>query len=272
MKIPRQVLGKIGKCIYCGETEKLLRTEHIIPYGLNGPWELLEASCEKCAAITSAFELTVLKDSLIVPRVALDFPTRRKGQRPKKFNFAITRNGRQEVVNVPIQEHFAVMILQILEFPAYLDGRPYKKGVNIIGAIEIQVGGPPIEEIIKRYGTGKISTKVTWHGNCFERMLAKIAYGFSVAYLGVENLEEVYILPAILGQKDDVGRWVGTAEDIHLDIGKFLHHIELAIINEEIIVRIKLFALFNVPEYLVVVGRVAKHFLKELNLLTNSGS
>lgn len=262
MKLPRIVLGKIGKCIYCGETEKLLRTEHIIPYGLNGPWELLEASCEKCAAITSAFELTVLKDSLIVPRVALDFPTRRKGQRPKKFNFAITRNGRQEVVNVPIHEHFAMMILQILEFPAYLDGRPYKKGVNIIGAIEIQVGGPPIKEIIKRYGTGKISTKVTWHDNCFERMLAKIAYGFSVAYLSMENIEEVYILPAILGQKNDVGRWVGTAKDIRLDIGKFLHHVELEIINEEIIVRIKLFARFDVPEYLVVVGRVAKHFLK----------
>lgn len=262
MKLPRIVLGKIGKCIYCGETEKLLRTEHIIPYGLNGPWEILEASCDKCAAITSAFESTVLKDSLIVPRVALDFPTRRRGQRPKKFLFAITRNGRQEVVEVPIQEHFAVMILPISEFPACLDRRPYEKGVTIKGAIEIKVGGPPIEEILKRYGTKELSIKVTWHGNCFERMLAKIAYGFSVAYLSIENLEEVYILPAILGQKDDVGRWVGTAKDIRLDIGKFLHHIELEIINEEIIVRIKLFALFNVPEYLVVVGRVAKHFLK----------
>lgn len=272
MKIPRQVLGNIGKCIYCGKTEKPLRTEHIIPYGLNGPWELLEASCDKCAAITSAFELTVLKNSLIVPRVALDFPTRRKDKRPKKFNFAITRNGRQEVLEVPMHEHFAVMILPISKFPAYLDGRPYEKGVTLIGAIEIQVGGSPIKEIIKRYGTKKLSITVTWHGNCFERMLAKIAYGFSVANLGMENIEEVYVLPAILGQKDDVGRWVGTAKDVHLDIGKFLHHIELAIINEEIIVRIKLFALYNVPEYLVVIGKVAKHFLKEPNSLADSGS
>ena len=272
MKLPRKVLDKIGKCIYCGETEKPLQTEHIIPYGLNGPWELLEASCDKCAAITSAFESTVLKKSLIVPRVALDFPTRRKDQRPKKFNFAITRNGRQEVLKVPMHEHFAVIILPISEFPAYLDGHPYEKGVNLIGAIEIQVGGPSIKELIKRYGTKKLSITVTWHGNCFERMLAKIAYGFSVAYLGMENIEEVYILPAILGQKDDVGRWVGTAKDIHLEIGKFLHHVELAIINEEIIARIKLFALYNVPEYLVVVGKVTKHFLKEPNSLTDSGS
>jgi hypothetical protein len=199
MKIPRQVLGKIGKCIYCGETGKPLQAEHIIPYGLNGPWELLEASCDKCAAITSAFELTVLKNSLIVPRVALDFPTRRKGQRPKKFNFAITRNGRKEVVEVPMHEHFAVMILPISEFPAYLDGRPYEKGTTMIGAIEVQVGGPPIKELMKRHGTKKLSITVTWYGNCFERMLAKIAYGFSVAYLGLENITEVYILPAILG-------------------------------------------------------------------------
>lgn len=262
MKIPCIELGKVGKCIYCGETEKPLQTEHIIPFGLNGPWELLEASCGKCAGITSAFELKVLKDSLIVPRVALDFPTRRKNQRPKKFKFAITRNGQQEVVEVPMHEHFAIMILPISEFPAYLDGHPYKKGVNLIGATEIQVGGPPIKEILKRYGTKELSITATWHGNCFERMLAKIAYGFSVANLGMENLEEVYVLPAIMGQKDDVGRWVGAAKDIRLEIGKFLHHIELEIINEEIIVRIKLFALFNVPEYVVVVGRVAKHFLK----------
>jgi hypothetical protein len=207
-----------------------------------------------------------------VPRVALDFPTRRRGQRPKKFPLAITRNGRQEVVEVPMHEHFAVMILPISESPAYLDGRPYEKGVTIKGVIGIQVGGPSVKELGKRYRTKKLSITATWHGNCFERMLAKIAYGFSVAYLGMENLEEVYVLPAILGQKDDVGRWVGTAKDIRLDIGKFLHHIELAIINEEIIMRIKLFALFNVPEYLVVVGRVAKHFLKEPNSLTNSGS
>jgi len=260
MKLPRKVLGKIGKCIYCGKTEKPLQTEHIIPYGLNGPWELLEASCDKCAAITSTFESTVLRDSLIMPRVALDFPTRRRDRRPKKFPLAITRNRQQEVVEVPMHEHFAVMILPISEFPAYLDGRPYTKGVTIKSVIGIQVGGPSVEELGKRYGTKKLGITTTWHGNCFERMLAKIAYGFSVAYFGMENLEEVYVLPAILGQKDDVGRWVGTAKDIRLDIGKFLHHIELTIINEEIIVRIKLFALFNVPEYLVVVGRTAKHF------------
>jgi len=272
MKLPSIVLDRIGKCIYCGKTEEPLQQEHIIPYGLNGPWVLHEASCRKCADITSAFELTVLKDSLIVPRVALNFPTRRKKQRPKKFKFAIIKSGQQEVVEVPIHEHFAIMVLPISESPAYLSRKHYKKGVNLIGTVAVQVGGPSVKKIMNRYNTKKLSIKVVWHGNCFERMLAKIAYGFSVANIGIENIEEIYILPAIMGEKDDVGYWVGTAKDTHLEVGRFLHCIEVEIINGEIIVRIKLFSLFNVPEYLVVVGRVVKQFLEKQSLLVNNRS
>jgi len=262
MKISRQVLGKIGKCIYCGKIDKSLRKEHIVPYGLNGPWELLEASCDKCAKITSLFEKDVLKKSLIVPRVALNLPTRRKKQRPKKFNFTVERNGKKEVIEVPIMEHFAVMILPITKFPAYLDGHKYEKGINIIGSIAIKVGGPPVEQILKKYDTKSLSITAPWIGNSFDRMLAKIAYGFSVAKFGIDNIEEVYVLPAILGQKEDVGNWIGTAKDTQLENTKFFHLIQVEIINGEIIVRMRLFANYkNVPEYLAVVGKISKKFL-----------
>jgi hypothetical protein len=94
-------------------------------------------------------------------------------------------------------------------------------------------------------------------------MLAKIAYGFCVSQFGLANIDSVYVLPAILGQKDDVGRWVGCANDIQLPIGQSLHQIHIALNNREIIVRIKLFALFNVPEYLVVVGTVSQQWLDQ---------
>jgi hypothetical protein len=44
--------------------------------------------------------------------------------------------------------------------------------------------------------------------------------------------------------------------DIRLEVGKYFHQIDLSVVNREIIVRVKLFAIFDVPEYLVVVGRV----------------
>ena len=258
MKIPRIELGTIGKCIYCGREIEPLRTEHIVPYGLNGPWELLKATCGDCAKITSAFESSVLRDPLIVLRTALNLPTRRPKERPKTFPLTITKGEEQLTIEVPIHDHLAVMILPIFAPPAYLDGRPYEEGVTITGVVRIQVGGPPLKELTKIYGTRTFSVTARWHGNCFERMLAKIAYGFAVAFFGINNFEEVYVIPAILGKKNDVGRWVGCADDIKLDVGKYLHHIDLSAINREVIVRVKLFAIFDVPEYLVVVGRVSQ--------------
>jgi len=258
MKIPRQVVGKVGRCIYCDGTERPLHTEHIVPLGLNGPWELLEATCKNCAKVTSAFEKVVLRHSLIVPRATLNLPTRRKQERPKQFPLVITRDGKSETVQVPVGQYFAVMILPIEEMPAHLTGKHYEKGVVVKGVIGVQVSGPPVEEIAQRLSTKEISVTATWHGNAFERMLAKIGLGFAVAQYGIDNLEQIYVRPCILGQKDDVGRWVGTADDLQLDVGKFLHHIHLSIVNSDLIARIKLFALFNVPEYLVVVGRLRK--------------
>lgn len=256
MKIPRQVVGKIGRCIYCDSTKRPLQTEHIVPLGLNGPWELLEATCQNCAKITSAFERAVLRQSLIVSRTTLDLPTRRKQERPKQFPLVITKEGKSETIQVPVDQHFGTMILPIDEMPAHLTGKHYEKGVNVKGVLGVQVSGPHAKEIAKRLDTKEISVTTTWHGNTFERMLAKIGLGFAVAHYGIDNIEQIYVRPSILGQKDDVGRWVGTADDFQLDVGKFFHHIQLSILNSDLIVRIKLFALFNVPEYLVVVGRL----------------
>jgi hypothetical protein len=199
----------------------------------------------------------------MVARAALNLPTRRKSRRPKKFPLAVTRDGHEEIIEVPVDEHLAAMMLPILELPAHLDGRPYEKGVDVKGTVLVQVGGPPVEKLSKIHGTKTISVTATWHGNSFERMLAKIALGFTVSRFGLSNLEEIYVIPAILGQKDDVGRWVGCANDIRLEVGRFFHHIDISVVNREIIARIKLFAIFDVPEYLVVAGRLFERYIAE---------
>lgn len=65
----RTVLGNAGKCIYCRKSDIVLSEEHIIPYGLNGNQVLLNASCEDCSKITSAFEGDVLGRAFILPRM-----------------------------------------------------------------------------------------------------------------------------------------------------------------------------------------------------------
>ena len=259
MKIPREILGTIGKCIYCGNTNECLQTEHIIPYGLNGHWELRKATCDECASITSAFEMSVLRDSLIELRTALNLSTRRKKRRPKTFPLIITKDGKQETINVPIHKHAVIVNFPISLPPAYLDGRHYESGVDFTGVTPIIVGGLSLEELHKLHNAKTLSVTQPWQGNDFERMIAKIAYGFTIAHFGINNMEKVYVIPAILGKKDDVGYWVGSAKDNKLDVGKHLHLVELSTLNREVIARVKLFALYDVPEYLVVVGRVSEH-------------
>jgi 5-methylcytosine-specific restriction endonuclease McrA len=48
-----QVLGRVGRCIYCGRSDVALTDEHVIPLALDGLWLLKDASCEACNAITT---------------------------------------------------------------------------------------------------------------------------------------------------------------------------------------------------------------------------
>jgi hypothetical protein len=70
VKGPR-VFEQLDRCIYCAASDLPLQDEHIIPLCLNGQWMLRNASCERCAAITSALERSVCRDSLLKERAAL---------------------------------------------------------------------------------------------------------------------------------------------------------------------------------------------------------
>ena len=105
-----EVVGQVGRCIYCLATVDL-GNEHIVPYGLNGPWILRDASCRRCATITSAFELTVQRKTLRLARAALHMRTRRRGVRPTTFSLLIERDGQSETQMVPIEKYLSAMLL-----------------------------------------------------------------------------------------------------------------------------------------------------------------
>ena len=83
------ILGTIGKCIYCNSIYNL-QDEHIVPYGLGGPWVLKKASCKECANLTSRLELDVLRKTFITLRASQKMPTRRS--LPTNFNVEAKSN------------------------------------------------------------------------------------------------------------------------------------------------------------------------------------
>src|ERR1017187_1301419 len=89
---------EIGECIYCGKRDVALGTEHAVPYGLNGPWTLLHASCAVCAGITSRFEHGVMRHLWPDVRNALAMQSRRKDKRSTTLPIVVERDGVRKTI------------------------------------------------------------------------------------------------------------------------------------------------------------------------------
>lgn len=256
-KIPQKTVGNVGRCIYCGAKNTKLTDEHIVPLGLNGCYLLKKASCEACAAITSRFEHEVLRKSLIGPRIGLDLPTRNKKNRPKYLELTVETHGVQKIIQLEQNENFSVVIFPEYLCPAHIDGREVEKGISVCATRLVQVSGPPIKDLQEKYAFDSVSISTTWRANDFPRLLAKIAYGCAVAAFGYENIEESYVLPYIMGEKfDGISEWVGTAPN-NIITEKGFHTIRVGVTEKrDIMAQIKLFDLWDVPEYLVIVGKL----------------
>ena len=246
----------IGQCIYCGEKCESLQKEHIIPHGLAGDLTLLKASCQKCACITSAFEKEILRNAFLPTRAKLNLPTYHKKNRPKKFPLSIEKNGQRKDINVPINEHLTTVTLPEFKLPAFLEPRSYERGIELIAASMSSVGKPQIKEITKKHDAQSLIIENSFT-HAFPRLLAKIAYGFAISEFGLAKMQKTYVLPAILGKsKDDIGRWVGCLPfSKQRTAGEGLHVLRLHIIHKRVVLAyVRLFANFNTPEYLIVVG------------------
>ena len=117
-------------------------------------------------------------------------------------------------------------------------------------------GSSDIRERLKKLDASGFSVSQSILPVSFARMLAKIAYGMAIFRFGVHVFKEVFVLPCILGQGKDVGRWVGCSEEPALvpEKDKLLHRIEIISNDGVLSARIRLFANYKTPVYLVFVG------------------
>lgn len=244
----------IGRCIYCGSTDNLT-DEHIVPKGLGGPWQLLKGSCKVCNRITSAFERSVLREQLMLPRAALGLPTYHPKNRPQEFSFEVEKDGRKENIVLPVTNCPPLFMMLDLEKPRYIAKYAYEKGVKVKGW---SLHGASAENLKDRLNVRSISLAMEFSGNCFERMLAKIAYGMIILTYGPNALEKCYVLPCILGQKDDAGYWVGSSgkHASTLPAEHVLHGVFLTRNGKELGALVRLFAKHQTPEYFVIVGKL----------------
>lgn len=249
---------QLPRCIYCGKTNVNLSDEHVIPMGLlpkAHPGLVLDnASCRDCCNITSDFERAILRKLWLPARAGLGLRSYRKRKIPREYPLTIVKNGQAEEVLLPLDEFPAT--LQLLEYqpPVHLTKNPsYSSGINVNGNVLVQVAGPKLIDVLKKHGSLTARISATFEGNAYERLILKVAYGFAISRIGLSSIEQAWVVPTILGQVDNVGMWMGCDGEQHLT-SSYFHGMRLAIVGNEIHCRVRLFASFNTPEYLVIVG------------------
>jgi hypothetical protein len=253
----------IGKCIYCGATEKLTN-EHALPESLNGDLQLEAASCIECAKITGRFESRYMRETLKPARAVLGMKTKHKKNRPKEFPVEIIKKGRSTFRNLSVAEYMAVIPLWQLgppgKFPIERNAYGLRHGEARLMVFNTRSDGE-ITALAEKYHADEIRVHFPLYFEEFLLMLAKMAYCFAVDKYQLNQIEQVYVLPAILGKSRDIQYWVGsdgeqrlyeTSRDVEAD-----HVVEAGVADGDIRVRIKLFKDRLTPEYYVIVGRLS---------------
>ena len=249
----------IGECIYCGSVGGYLQKEHAIPYGLNGPWTLLRASCSHCAGITHRFERDTLRALLSPVRTVLSMQTRRPQLRPKTLPLVLELNGVHRTIQLPPTEYPLYLPTPAFPAPGYVTGEPDSPGI----ATELHflhLAGPSLADIVQRHAADFAGARLNFSPLDFARTLAKIAFTAGVYVLGLAPFTKTPIRRVILGEDQSVSRWVGSWKGEPVNERKGLHAMKIRASGTDIHVVLRLFAQFGAPEYHVVLGPAAPEF------------
>lgn len=198
--------ASVDICIYCGATEGL-SDEHIIPLGLGGRLVLPRASCGKCAALTSAFEGTVLRTMFGPLRMFYDMPRRRKSKRPATLPLKVKQRAGDDWTHLEVErEQYPFLVLiPYLSTPTFPAGRRSDTGPGasrfwIRGASIGEGFKPHLQDLCDKLSVRAVMPTAEARVPEFCLMLAKIAHAYAVAECGRDAAE--WILPAAILARD----------------------------------------------------------------------
>ncbi len=261
-----------GICIYCGSTASLpnrLSDEHIIARSLGGTSILPEASCPRCAKITSYIEGYCANNIFNTLRVQRRLPTRRPRNRPSTLPTIFDNGGYFYLHMVAPKESIAAFPVYRFPPPQILQHRMSTTSYEYVQEIVVSSVESPLHLItyaVKVEARGAVGLAKRCNPFIFARMLAKIAHGYAVAedalrgfspllpeiILGTSN--KIPYLAGNLGKDEPIKRLLqGVRSFHHLRIGTMrLRKVRLCVVF------IRLFAFLPTPTYTIVVGE--KHF------------
>lgn len=253
-----KVYKPVGHCIYCGTTADLTK-EHILPLALGGSAILPKSSCRHCASITGNFEQSILRGSVWPVRVFRDLKSRSKhSNAPRKVSVSIVRDRVLEDLQLDLEHAPILLPFPVFNAPWHLSGLPPEIGISVIAHVTIRFGEDPVAVCSDLDGSEIIMTAKI-NPCAFARTIAKIGYAFAYAEGAIAELDgESYVLPALLGQLDEIGRWVGTLTKPLEAFPSILHRVLIHRDLEKglLLAEVQLFSDSPTPCYGVILGKL----------------
>lgn len=254
----------IGACIYCGDTQSRLTREHILPRGLGGnsppkglndALVLQNATCDRCARITSKIEEDCLRPMMDQARARLGL--KRKDRAEAKMKVLVDLpDGSSEDREMEANEILGPVVLPCYYEAGVLTNKPFSDiaPCDYHFIIVASARGPILEQ------STRVGVELRPDSKVFAQMLAKIALGVAVAKFGLTGFEP-FVRNFILKNPNEYGHWVGgfagtekaavasaSFHRLHLQTKQFSA-------GTFIVVEIQLFAEYGGPTNYVVVGR-----------------
>jgi hypothetical protein len=219
---------------------------------------LPQASCHQCEKITSFLDGFIARSVFYQVRAAADMQTRRK--LPSEFPVIIHfEDGRQEQVMVPADIHPATLVLPRFTPPDLLSGRSpdghfrftYKTWMRPSAAFD---------EFVKQRGAQRGEVVASIKPQQFSRVMAKIAYAYAVAQLGLGGFKPL-LLDLIHQRNVHRGpELVGSDPETPPPASTRVHELDFLPHPTFVVVRLRLFASSSIdgehamPVYLIVAG------------------
>lgn len=261
-----------NRCIYCDAVVDIqhLRREHIIPEGIGGKLILPKSSCSVCADVTSTFEGKVQHDLMGIFREKFNLRKRSHKKRervPQFVELSAVNNPNMVIKRIPAVDVPGILLMPIFRMPCVLENRVPTGELSIQTIVRPTYHGALLD--FADTITGWIASIGKYDPLPFARMLAKIGHSFAVAEIGHEKFSRLFLEKVICGIDPFYpDNCVGSLPD---SVGGNLHTIaiepdlrhEISLSRhrqrddcEAVIVKIRLFANYGGPEYLVVVGEI----------------
>jgi hypothetical protein len=262
--LDRHRYADVGFCVYCGRTDDL-RDEHIVPFGLGGNLVLPKATCGICARLTGRSEQIVLRGPFRPIRVFRGIQSRtRHRDAPTVLPLRVRYDDRWETIKLPHEEYPLLLHFPVFDVPGCLDPKKYRGGIRLCGHMTYSFGPRP-EEVRTRFKADQIEISQTYVPSEFAKMTAKVAYSMSVAVGAVDpSRGRPEVVRSILGEVNDIGRWVGTMPQPRQWLGNVLHFVGIERDKERLVVKGRVQFLTNAgtPVYCVVLGDLADEFVR----------